>query len=533
LNRALDVITDPATGQPACRSALTGEDPSCLPWDIFVIGGVTPEAAAYITLPASQTATVKQNVGNANATIDLQQWRIRSPWADDGPSLNLGAEYRKDSLDFRPDAAFQSGDLAGQGQAIIPFKGETTVKELFAETRIPLLSHRLVEGVAIEGGYRQSWHSDGTSKFSANSYKVAFDVAPVRGVRLRASLQRAVRAPNIQELFAPVFPGAFDVDRCAGVSPKATAEQCAGTGVTAAQYGRILANPFGDAGAYNSIEGGNPSLGPETAKTWAIGVVLEPRFLPRFNATIDWFDIDIKGAVEVIGAQEIMDTCVATGDPVFCGRIHRDSNGTLWQTPQGFVDDTGANIGERTSRGIDISANYAIDLGRFGSVNMEMFGSRLIKAVTDNGGLSTPFDCTGLYGFPCNFPLPKWRHTARLTWQVRDGPSISLNWRHVGKVTLAALNPASGLLEDVSPLESEVKPQDYFDVTTLFPVKRAYVLRIGVRNVFDRAPPIVTSLNPACFSTIGGCNGNTFPQLYDPLGRYVFASVTVDLKPHF
>ena len=100
-------------------------------------------------------------------------------------------------------------------------------------------------------------------------------------------------------------------------------------------------------------------------------------------------------------------------------------------------------------------------------------------------------------------------------------------------MTLAALNPDFGILGDVSPLETEIKPQDYFDATAVFPVERHYVFRIGMRNIFDRAPPIVTSLNPACFSTIGGCVGNTFPQLYDPLGRYVFASVTIDLNPRF
>jgi iron complex outermembrane receptor protein len=530
LNRSIDVISDPATGAPVCRSVLTGEDPSCVPWDIFVLGGVTPEAAAYITLPASQTAMIEQRVANANATVDLQEWGIRSPWADEGPSLNVGAEYRRDSLDFRPDAAFQSGDLAGQGQPTIPFAGATTVKELFGEARIPLISHRFIDGLAIEGGFRHSWHSDGITKFAASSYKAALDLTPIRGIRFRASLQRAVRAPNIQELFAPVFPGFFDHDPCAGVSPTATAEQCEHTGVSAAQYGQIIANPFGeDVGGYNSIEGGNTSLGPETAKTRAIGVVLEPRFLPGFNATIDWYDIKIKGAVEVFGAQAIMDTCIATGDALFCNRIHRDSNGSLWQTLQGFVDDTNANIGERTSRGIDVSANYRRSLGRFGSANIEFFGSRLIKAITDNGGLSTPFDCAGLYGFPCDYPLPKWRHTARLTWNTRRGPGLSLEWRHTGKVTLAALNPDFGLIDFVSPFEERISPQDYFDLTVLFPIGRHYVLRLGARNIFDRAPPIVTQGNPGCANPHGGCNGNTFPQLYDPLGRYIFASVTVDL----
>jgi len=118
----------------------------------------------------------------------------------------------------------------------------------------------------------------------------------------------------------------------------------------------------------------------------------------------------------------------------------------------------------------------------------------------------------------------RWSSSARSAWQLRNGPALSLNLRHVEGVKLA---------DDVSPLETHVSAQDYFDVTALFRVRDEYVLRIGARNIFDRAPPIVTSLNPACFSTIGGCAGNTFPQLYDPLGRYVFASVTFNFKPRF
>jgi iron complex outermembrane receptor protein len=146
--------------------------------------------------------------------------------------------------------------------------------------------------------------------------------------------------------------------------------------------------------------------------------------------------------------------------------------------------------------------------------------------------LSTTFDCAGLYGFPCDYPLPKWRHTARLTWNTRRGPGLSLDWRHTGKVTLAALNPDFGLLDFVSPFEERISPQDYFDLTALFPVGRHYVLRLGARNIFDRPPPIVTQGNPGCANPHGGCNGNTFPQLYDPLGRYVFASVSVNLGGH-
>jgi iron complex outermembrane receptor protein len=527
LERALDVIIDPATGQPACRSAVTGEDPACVPWNVFTLGAVTPEAASYIGLPASQKAIIRQKVATGTATVKLEEWGIRSPWADDGPAMNLGAEYRKDSLDFRPDEVYQSGDLAGFGAPLIPFTGTTRVKELFGEARIPLVTHHLIEALVAEGGYRQSWHSDGASKFATSSYKIAVDFTPIRGIRLRASQQRAVRAPNIQELFAPVFSDIFDVDRCAGVSPTPTAEQCARTGVTAAQYGNILANPVADLTGYNSIAGGNLDLGPETAKTRSIGIVFEPRFLPAFNFTVDWYDIDLKGAIEEIGAQRIMDTCVATGDPLFCDRIHRDANGSLWLSPAGFIDDTNANIGALKVRGIDVSASYTRDLGRFGSANAELIGSRLLRTVIDNGGLSTPYDCAGLYGYPCDSPLPKWRHTARLTWRPRGAATISLHWRHVGRIPLAALDPEFGIVQDVSPLETHIGARDYFDVTALLKIKR-HALRFGVRNIFDRKPPLVTSGNPACFSLVGGCNGNTFPQLYDPLGRYFFAGATVN-----
>ena len=530
LERAVDVVTDQATGLPACRSALTGEDPACVPWNVFMLGGVTPEAASYITLPATQAGTVKQQVATATATIALQQWGIQSPWADEGPAVNLGLEHRKDSLDFRPDEAFQSGDLAGQGQPVIPFTGATRTNELFGEVRMPLVAHRFVEELVAEGGYRQSWHSDGISKFTTNSYKIGLDFSPIRGLRLRASQQRAVRAPNIQELFAPTFPSIFDSDPCAGFSPHATQQQCAQTGVSAAQYGNILANPVAEFTGYNAIVGGNAGLGPETATTRAIGIVLQPHFLPAFNLTVDWYDINLKGAIEEIGAQGIIDTCIATGDPLFCNRVHRDANGSLWLSPAGFIDDTNANIGALKVRGIDASASYTRDLGRFGSANIEFIGSRLIHSVIDNGGLSTSFDCAGLYGFPCSYPQPKWRHTARLTWRQTDGLAISLNWRRVGRTGLAALNPEFGLLQDVSPLETKIASQDYFDLTALLSLQRRAIFRFGVRNVFDRKPPLVTSGNPACYSAIGGCNGNTFPQLYDPLGRYVFVGVTMNWK---
>lgn len=263
---------------------------------------------------------------------------------------------------------------------------------------------------------------------------------------------------------------------------------------------------------------------PETAITRTAGVVLEPHFLPGFSATIDWWDIKLRNAVSEIPADAIIDTCIGTGDPIFCSRIHRDSNGSLWQTPQGFIDARLFNIGSLRTRGLDISANYHRDLGKAGSATLELLGTYLDELRIDNGGLARPFECAGLFGTFCGVPVPKWRHMARATLESRGGMSFSLNWRRVEKVSS---EETSGQFEEpVREQNAHVRAQNYFDLTALFSIERKFVLRLGVNNLFDREPPLLV----ACGG--GFCNGNTFPQLYDPLGRYIFAGVTVELKPH-
>ena len=525
LERALDVVTDPSTGKPICRSALIARelgnsdsraDAECVPWDIFVLEGVSPEASAYVSVPSFSKGQVTEQVVNVNATMGLGQWGLRSPWSDEAPAINVGAEYRKDDLDYEPDP--QGGDLAGSIQDF-PVHGSVDVKELFAEARIPLVTDRLVERLAFEGGYRHSRYSNSTTSLKSSAYKLALDLTAVRGLRLRASQQRAVRAPNVVELFSPTAPDFFDIDRCAGATPEATEAQCARTGVSAGQYGRLVRSPGGL--GYNFIAGGNPDLAPEKATTRTAGVVLEPDFLRGFNATVDWWSVDLKGAIEDIGAQAIFDTCIATGDPFFCTRIHRDANGSLWLSPEGFVDDRVANIGSIKVRGIDVGANYRRDIGRFGTATLEFLGSYLDRFIVDNGGLSAPLDCAGKVGAVCVHPTPRWRHKARLTWETRSGISLSLHWRYTGKMSVVPLpdGPPPGPL-------SQMPSRSFFDISALFRVQRKLVLRFGVNNILDREPPLV-AFGEGAGTASPSLNGNTYPQWYDPLGRYMFAGFTV------
>ena len=534
LERALDVVTDSSTGKPVCRSALIsrdlgpsapGADADCVPWDVFATGAVTSQSIAYLTILPSMRGSFKEKVGNVNATVQLDRWGIRSPWSEEGSAINFGAEYRKDTVEFDPDEFAQAGDIAGFGEQVFAIRGSTETKDIFGEARIPLVSGKLVKRLAFEGGFRKSWYGNSRSNVSSHTHKLALDLTAVSGLRFRASQQRAIRAPNVLELLAPVQPGSFLRDPCAGVTPTATEEQCALTGVTPPQYGHVpkaTTSLF----EYNAIVGGNQDLQPEAAITRTAGIVLQPRFLRGFSATLDWWDIKLKGAISTIGAQAIVDSCIASTDPTFCGRIHRDPNGSLL-FGDGYVDDRQANLGGFKVRGLDGSADYSVRLGRLGSANLGFRGVYVLRWIVDNGGLSTPYDCAGSFGAPCGMQ-PRWKHTARATWRSLHAVSLSLQWRHVGSVKLAALDPRFNLTDEVSPGHTRLRPQNYFDVAAVFGVRKGLDLRLGVNNALDRQPPLVVS-NTAAGD--GPFNGNTYPGWYDPLGRYIFAAVAADLKP--
>jgi outer membrane receptor protein involved in Fe transport len=534
LGRALDVVADPSSGGPICRSAVIARelgpsspeaDSACVPWDVFATGQMTPQSTAYLIIPPLMRGSFREQIGNVNASIQLDRWGIGSPWSDEAPAINIGAEYREDAVRFSPDEFSRTGDVAGFGEDVFPIHSSIDTKEIFGEASIPLLSDHVVKRLAFEGGIRKSWYRNSRSGLSSDAYKLALDLTAITGLRFRASQQRAIRAPNVLELFAPVQPDSFLHDPCAGTKPAATEAECVLTGVTPAQYGQVTnvnASLFG----YNAILGGNENLQPETATTRTIGMVLQPRVLSGFNLTIDWWDIKLKGAITRIGAQAIVDSCVASGDPIFCDRIHRDPNGSLW-LGNGYVDDRQANIGALDVSGIDGGAGYTVPLKHLGSVMFEFRGAYVLHWVVNNGGFSTPYDCAGLFGAPCGIQ-PRWKHTARATWDTSHGISASLQWRHLGAVKLAALDPKFNLTSEVSTAYTTLKGQDYIDATACFELRKGLQLRLGVDNILDRQPPLVVS-NTAAGD--GPFNANSYPEWYDALGRYVFASIAVDLKP--
>ena len=528
--------------QPA--GAIICADPNavaqgCVPYNIFQAGGVTQGALNYLQTPGFQEGTVDEYVANFSVTGDLGKYGIQSPFATNGIGINIGTEYRKEQLQLLTDAEFTSGDLAGQGGPTKSVSGAFSVREFFGEIRVPIVEDKpFFQSLVASGGYRNSHYSIAGS---TDTYKGGVEWQPVGPLHLRASYNRAVRAPNIQELFAPAGQGLFaGSDPCAGTAANGlvngnTLAACARTGVTAAEFGNIGAN---SANQYTQFTSGNINLKPEVSDTYSAGAVLAPThgIFRGLVVSGDYFNIKVRSAISSYGAQVILNQCLANGNPTFCSLVQRDpSNGSLYLGTIGQVVNPTLNIGQLQTRGVDVGGSYRFDFDRvgltnIGSLGLDYTGTFLMNEKTSPGVSladgTTTYDCAGYYGTTCGVPAPKYRSKLRVTYNAPSNFQISLNWRHYSGVNVDVSN-ANGFLTNPGTTfasDSRLPAYNYFDLSTSVRVADKFSLHVGANNLLDKDPPLVGSNNLS--GTFG--NGNTYPQVYDTLGRYIFAGVTVD-----
>ena len=538
ISQALNAVTN-AAGQVVCNPAIN-PDPGCVPINIFTSRLISKDAINFLSINSFNSANTNERVASLAFTGKLGDYGIKSPMASDGVGVALGAEYRREHLDTVADFLSSNGLVNGNGGAAPPISGSFDVYELFGEARVPLLSDMpFAKYLGLELGYRFSNYS---SVGNTNTYKLAGEWEVIDGLRFRAGYNRAVRAPNIGELFAPqnvVLDG--NADPCAGLAANAVANaakiaNCATLfHLTTAQVLAIEDNP---AHQFNGKTGGNPNLKPEISDTYTLGGVWQPSFVPGLNISVDYFNIKVDQFIAGIGATLELTNCINTGNPFFCDLVHRDAAGSLFLSPQGFVQDTTLNTGSLKTTGVDLNVAYRTDLsnlglGDNGSLSTSVIGTYLDTLITQPLPGGPSFDCKGLYGLTCGIPSPEWRHKARLTWNTPysygdwvKSVSLSAQWRYFAKVTADSFDSNAQLNNPGSQFTNErtLASQSYIDLTANFTVHNNLNFRVGVNNVFDRDPPLSGSAN------CGGaaCNGNTFPQVYDALGRYVFVGLTVD-----
>ena len=527
-----------ANNAAACQDPTGG----CVPLNIFgQEGSITPAQAGFV----SGASTIQQNTTLAQARALLSGdfgWSV--PWANDAVSFAIGGEFREYRAAQIPDALSEQGLLGGAGGVTVAFEGGYNVYEAYGELIIPVVQDRpFFDELILEGGIRYSSYqvdAPGSPSFTTTTWKAAGTWAPIDSLRFRGNYQRAVRAPNIAELFTPnaTVLTNLTTDPCQGAAPVGNANLtavCIAQGATAAQIGSI---PAPNAGQINVTTGGNPNLLPETAKTWTIGAVFQPDFVPGLSLSVDYYHILITDAITTPTPGDVLGACfnnitAASATSVACTSIRRNPvNGGLSGPTTGANPVRGilgplSNLGRLETSGIDFVINYRRDLGFLGAA----IDLGLVLNWTDESLFqATPTgenrDCVGLYSENCLSIQPEWSWSQRTTLSF-DNIDISLLWRHISAQTYEFAPAAfSGTIFGVGPLVgtqadfNRIPAYDWFDLTGRFAIDDHLTITLSVQNLFDKQPPVVGN-------TIGSTtynSGNTYPSTYDSLGRRFVAS---------
>lgn len=543
-----------AAGTPVCSSTTNG----CVPLNLFgPNGSITADQLNFINLTA--IINRKVTLGVINGVINGDLGGLSSPFSNSAIGFAIGGEYRKITAESLPDGPSQiQGEVLGTGARTPPDFGEYDVKEIFGELIIPIIEDQpFFYKLQIEGGVR---YSDYSTTGGSTTYKAGGTYEPFQGFKFRGMYQRAVRSPNIQELFQSPVQGLGNLtsDPCQGATPVAPAALCVATGAPAGTVGSI---PAPTSGQINVTTAGNRDLDVERASTYTLGGVFAPNeFLPGFSLTVDYFNIKITNAITQPAQADILNGCYSAAlnpsatDNAFCDLIGRNPlTGSLngaGETPGVIL--TFSNLGVIKTAGIDFGVNQRVRLADVGidsipgQVSIGFNATRLNYYEFQANPNAINRKCTAYYSpSGCTNPRPKWKWNGRVTYG-NDKFDVSLLWTHISPVALEPFratpttplttaqpggpNPnlagsVSFVLDGITYTNqptSGVQPRfrsipryDYFDLALRAMPTENVEFSLTVDNLFDTPPPLVGS-------GVGGTafnSGNTFPTIYDPIGR--------------
>ena len=545
---------------PAGAAVCTDTTNGCVPLNLFgAEGSITPAMIGFFDLDARIRRNTQLTVVNGNITGDFG--KFASPFASSPIGFNVGAEYRDIKAASFPDFPSQiQGEVLGTGARTPPDAGKYDVKEVFGEIIVPLVADvPFLYRVTAEGGIR---YSDYSTTGGSTTWKAGGGIEPFQGFKFRGMYQKAVRSPNIQELFQSQVQGLGNLttDPCQLALPTGNAgltALCIATGAPASTIGSI--SPPSST-QINVTTSGNPNLDVERARTYTLGAVISPNdLLPGFSLVVDYFNIKVTDAITTPAQGDILNGCYSAAlnpgfeNNGFCQLIRRNPlNGTLngaGETPGVILG--GSNLGVIETAGIDVGVTQRVPLSEFGLENAGAISFGFNATWLDYYHFqATPNsinrDCTGYYSTNCTNPRPEWKWNGRLTYS-NGGFDASVLWRHINGVRLEEFRavttqplttPQPGgpnpLLSGsstvvingvtinnvptagIQPAYRSIDAYDYFDLALRYSVSEHLDLSLTVDNLFDKKPPLVGS-------GVGGTafnSGNTFPTTYDVVGRY-------------
>ncbi|QKX16814.1 TonB-dependent receptor domain-containing protein [Microbulbifer sp. YPW1] len=494
--QAIDAIE--VDGQIVCADA-DARAAGCQPLDLFGENQNSQEAIDWVMLDnTGSVEEMTQTVASGFIGGDLFDLPA-------GPlSVVGGFEYREETSFVDFDEIIKSG--ATFMNALATTDGEYDVSEAYVELSAPLLSDLPgVQSLVFDTAYRAA---DYSTIGSTGAWKAGLDWTVIDDVRVRATSSQAVRAPNIDELFAPLGQNFFNIDDPCDAdevayapNPTQRAANCAALGL-AADY----QSPWNEGPTLPGFSGGNENLQEETATTLTFGVVLTPRFAEGLTVTADYWDIEIEDAISYYGGQTILDKCVDASsiDNQFCGNIQRDANGDLVS-----LTSSALNASKLTARGIDYEVRYEMALAdlfksELGNLTLSLQGTRLLER--DDYSFQNEPDSAdridGELGDPTN------AYNMNVTYRYGD---LSVNWAHRYLDDMALYD--IGLTQPESAAPSNTGVIRYNDLRAAYLYQDSFEVYGGINNIEDQDPP-------AYLSGTGGGSG-----MYDTLGRSFYMGV--------
>jgi outer membrane receptor protein involved in Fe transport len=510
MRASLDSIVDPTSGQIVCRDAVW-RALGCVPVNPFGYNSISSAAADWIRANQTRDVKVQEQVISASVTGSLGHL----PAGD--PQLAVGVEHRKDQSEEIWDALTNAG-LNG-GNQIPNTYGSITAKEAFAELQVPVLKDLPgIDKFDVNAAIR---HANYSTVGSVNTWKAGFDYAPVPDVRLRTVYSVAIRAPDINELYggkSETFPPGL-VDPCDGIT-QATAGQfpaaCLKNPAIAAAiaHGGTFAYNFLDYQTLNGFIISNPTLKQERAKTTTLGLVFTPRALPHFNATIDFYDVKIDNAINVVDFQTEINQCLAGGQ--FCENVIRSPITGKLQT----INQVQMNLSSIRTRGVDTVLRYGLDLGDFGALSMQLTETHLIK-LEETIPFAPRLDNVGELGNGQNGRLGAGFEDRGTFSLVYDIGAFEATWRANYMSSIDDTTPSQGIISDTY---NHVPAYVYHDMQVRYtlPFKPKAQVYVGANNVFNKQPPF---LPMGMASTTTGAE--TAADTYDVFGVFWYAGFNV------
>lgn len=481
---AIDAVRAP-DGRIVCRAALAGNPAAagCVPLNPFGEGAGSQAAYDYVTGTVMQDTTLRQHVGALTLRGNLLDL-----WA--GPlAFAGGVEYREDSVASVIDPISAANNFfTSPGGGILGGRQSVNVKEGFLEMVLPLASGlAFADSAEINGAVRIT---DYSTSGQVETWKIGADWSPLSWIRFRGTRSRDIRAPNVFELYA----------------------------LPQSSFQNVLDPQTGSQYLVPTLLSGNDALVPEIANTWTAGVILSPQVGPSpLRLSVDWYDINLEGAISTLGAQVIVNRCFE-GATDICGLIDRDAGGAITA-----ITNPNLNLNTLITRGWDVEAQYALPLSALGAASDARLNFRVLATfvrdliTVDSSGRAV--NRAGMNGSAVSAPsgLPDYTINAFLGYEG-DRFSTQVQVRHIsgGIYNAELIGPHQAGYDPLLPnsvSDNKVEAVTYVNLNAQYALWSEGAQRVElfgvVNNLFDKDPPKDL---PSSF-------GPTNNVLYDVLGR--------------